>query len=204
MMFTQLEKIEQKRLMKKGADHYTVEVSNDITKETQIVSLYAESEEHAIMLSRRLSKRSENNLMTDLNFNLKEIKDNKLGLILPWKDPVNKRSVNTAIKMPLKRSKNIVKDILVAAKGTNSIEVSSLTDEQLLAMKTSCLKNNFVSLMLLIVGIYIYFSASTDGVNILSIALCAVVSITTYIKTRRASQIIKIEEITREHLWKNN
>lgn len=200
-MFTQIEKMEQGRLRKAGANLYTIDVTNDSTNETIEVKVFSESDSDALLLARRISKRTERTLLEDLNFDIREIKDNKLGLLLPWKDPVNKRSVNTAIRLPLNRSKNLIVDIMKATKGKNTIHTSELDDVQLSEMKSACMINNFISLILLIVGFYIYFNAAEGQSYSLSVALCFVVSITTYIKTRKSLAIIKIEEISRQHIW---
>lgn len=200
MIFTQIEKIEQKRLNKAGADIYSVNVENEVTGKVIDIDVYAESEDDALMLARRVSKRTERDLFKDLNFDIREIKNNKAGLFLPWKDPVNRRSVDKAIIMPLKRSKNIIRDIVAATNGANKIKINNMTNEQILEMKTACLKSNFVSLILLIVAIYIYFIGSGENVNYLSVGLCLVVSVTSYIKTRKTMAIIKVEEITRQHI----
>jgi hypothetical protein len=199
-MFTQLEKREQKRLKSANADLYTIDVSNEATQGLVEVKVYAESEGDAILLARRISKRTERDLLTDLNFDIREIKQNKLGLILPWKDPVNKRSVNSSIKMPLKRSKNIIKDIISASTGRNRISVAELSQKQILDMKTACMKSNFVSLILFIAGIYILIVSSPENMNFLSAGLCLVVSITTLVKTRKSMEIITTEEVSRNNM----
>lgn len=196
MTFTQIEKMEQRRLKKSGADLYQIAVENEKTNETISIGLYAESPDDALLLARRISKRSERNLMKDLNFDFREIKQNKWGLILPWKDPVNIRSVDKAINMPWKRSKSMIRDIVTASTGKNKIDVNELSDKELLEMKTANVKNNFVSLLFLVIGLYIYFTGSSH----LSAGLCLTYSVTTYIKTRNAQQVIKQVEITREHI----
>ncbi|MFT6778535.1 MAG: hypothetical protein ACJAV1_002475 [Paraglaciecola sp.] len=204
MIFTQIERIEQNRLRKAGAAIYTVNVENESTGKEIDLDIYAECEDDALMLARRVSKRSERDLFKDLNFDLSEIKNNKAGLILPWKDPVNRRSVNQAINMPLKRSKNIIRDIVAAATGTNTIKITELSNDKILEIKTACLKSNFVSLILFIVAIYIYFIGSGENINYLSVGLCLVVSLTSYVKTRKTMAIIKVEEITRHHIRKDS
>jgi len=203
MKLTQLEKIEQLQLKKNRKELYSIDVSNEITGTTLQLDLYANTSEDALLLARRISKRSEKSFITDINLNLTEVKNNKLGLILPWKNPVNKRSVNAAIKMPLKRSFSLIKDISLATKGSNQIQMSTLTDEALQKMKTTCLKHNFVSLLLLFVGVYIYFVGASDTTNNLSVMMCLVVSVTNFIKTRKAQQLIVIEQITRNHIKVN-
>jgi hypothetical protein len=204
MKLTQIEKIEQNRLRKKRADIYTVEVENEVTKESITVDLYANSSEDALILARRISKRSEKDMLQELSFDLREIKQNKLGLIFPWKDPVNQRSVKNAINMPLKRSKNMIRDIVSSTKGRNIIHVDELSADDISKMKTTNVKTNFVSLILFVVAIYIYFIGSGENTNYLSVALCLVVSVTSFIKTHKAKSIIETYEITNEHIRNSN
>lgn len=196
MIFTQIERIEQNSLKNSGAKFYQIDVENEKTQKTIHVNLYANSEEEALLLARRISKRSERNLFKDLNFDFREIKQNKLGLILPWKDPVNIRSVDKAINMPLKRSKNMIRDIISASNGLNQIDVNKLKNDEIQTMKTANVKSNFVSLLFGVIGVCLYFT----GASHLSTSLCLVFSLITYIKTRNAQQIIKQVEITREHI----
>ncbi|MFT7006666.1 MAG: hypothetical protein ACJAXJ_001174 [Colwellia sp.] len=196
MTLTQFEKIEQRRLKKLGANLYQIDVENEKTKETIDIELFAESQENALLLARRISKRSERNLFKDLNFDFREIKQNKLGLIFPWKDPVNIRSVDKAININLKRSKSMIRDIVSATNGNNQIDVNELSDNNLQKMKTANVKNKFVSLLCFVIGLYLFFNGSSH----LSTGLCLVFSLITYIKTRNAEQIIKQVEITREHI----
>lgn len=200
MMFTKIEQIQQKRLAKNHAPLYTIEVTNEATQETIEIGIYAVTEEDAILLAKRISKRSERSLVKDLNFDIREIKDNKLGLFLPWKDPVNIRSVNDAVKMPLKRSKNLLKNIFEAAKGKNIIHLDELDERQLENLKTACMKSNYVSLILLMIAVYIYALGSGDNINYWSIALCITVAITSYIKTRTTYSLIKQVEIQRNYI----
>lgn len=204
MHLTQIEKLAQRRLRKAKADLYSVDVVNENTGDTISLELYADSEHEAILLGRRISKRTERSLLKDMNMDLSEMKDNKLGLVLPWKNPVNQRSVEKSITMPLKRSKSIVKDILAASRGTNCIDVTQLDTQELEKMKTSCLKNNFVSLIFLFIACYVFYITYNSNPLNLTVILCLVMAITSRIKTSKAEQIIKQEEIQRKYLEGNS
>lgn len=200
MRLTLVERLQQKRLERNDATIFTVQVENEFTQKKMEINLYAESEEDAILLARRVSKRSERNLVKDLNFDISEIKDNKLGLIIPWKDPVNIRSVNDAVKMPLMRSKSLFNHTVSAIKNKNTINLDALDENETDSIKTACFKSNFVSLILLLISVYIFFIGSGSHVNYWSIALCLTASITSYIKTKTTLSILKQVEITRHHI----
>lgn len=191
-MLTLIEMIEQRRLMKSDADIYDVVLtitlpdgkSKDIT-----YSVYAETESDAYELGMKLRFREQEKInegattIDRLGLNILEMKDKKLGLIFPWKDPVYKRSFSRGSRLPILRAKAQSKAIWQLLLGDhNKILKDEMDDSKINKLIVGCIKSYFVcGALLLIIAYSAFTNISSDRHSLYVVSAILASSIYTFI-----------------------
>lgn len=129
-MFTLIEKYEQRKFKKNGKPSYQITIKLIVGPDKFIhkeYDIFASNEDEALEIGERLRFREQekidegDTLIDRLGLNFKEIRNNKLGLILPWKDPVNKRSISRGMRLPALRAFQTIKVLKKAASKNYSV-----------------------------------------------------------------------------------
>lgn len=174
-MLTLIEKFEQRKLAKRGAELYTITYSitsphgKEISAETEV---YASSQEHADELAFRIKSRKQEeinegeSIYARLGLDAREILNHKLGLFLPWKDPVYKRSIVRGIRLPALQLRSLMLTLKDSATRTNnSITKEQLTDDEMKSLLAKSLLGYFSSLVIILVGLMCLWNAIQVGLN---------------------------------------
>jgi hypothetical protein len=172
-MLSLIESAQQIYLKKKGANEYPLILTvlgKGGEKLKYEIMVFAYDEEEALglgeVLQKRLTEKAlSKGLMYDLGLNVTDIKDNKLGLILPWKNIVLKRSLNNGVALPMRRSYSMLRQIGVNVKSFKKIPLISLTEEQIKNRQKKCVYSFFVNSGLLLMALILMLQAvfSTTG-----------------------------------------
>ena len=129
---TLIEIIEQKKYKADGCDLYDLRIENPLGGSPIPMKLYAPNDNDAKELGGRVYLRIVSSIKTPLKrefgLDFTEFKDNKLGAIIPWRNPIIRRSVKNSIHAPSLRSKAIWQQITKAIK--HKPEKSTSVDDQ--------------------------------------------------------------------------
>lgn len=168
-MLNLFERIQQHKLMKANADVYDVVLTitlPDASEKDITYSVFAESEEDAYELGNKLRFREQEKInegsgtIDRLGLNILEMKNNKLGLIFPWKDPVYKRSISRGTRLPILRAKAQSRAIIqLLMDNHTTINRDELDKSELNKLIIGCVKSYFICAALLII---IGYSAITN------------------------------------------
>lgn len=173
-MLTIIEKMQQRSLKKQGAliypVTYKVQMKNG-TVSDHTVHIYANNKEDAQDLGNKIQLRATENInsggaLADWGFNVKhDLKSSKLGAIVPWLNPVNKRSYSNGIKQPARRALESLKSLRYYATTQRTIEQSELNREQINRHLTKTVYSMFTTFAMAVMGVYLLIKAfmSNDG-----------------------------------------
>ena len=178
-MLSLVEKVQQSKYQKSGCKKYQLDIG--VTDENQVITeetieLYAPDEEIAIEIGKRIQyrltnkKRNNENTLMDWGFDLRDIKTNKLGLVLPWKNIVVKRSMQRATSLPISIFKSSAKELVKSLKGKNTFKKSELDRGSINKQIKISTYYQCSSTILFILGLYFvyeYLSSSTYPLNLL-------------------------------------
>ncbi|MDI4652587.1 MULTISPECIES: hypothetical protein [Pseudoalteromonas] len=188
-MLNFFEMIEQRRLKKSDADIYDVVLTitlPDGKKKNITYSVYAETENDAYELGNKLRFREQEKIdegattIDRLGLNILEMKDNKLGLIFPWKDPVYKRSFSRGSRLPMLRAKAQSKAIVQLLLGDHKkILKDQMDDSKINKLIVGCIKSYFICGSLLLIIAYSAFTNISAGRHSLYI-VCALLASSLY------------------------
>jgi len=148
-MLSLLEKAQQRHLKNRGSNEYplTLTVVNKngehiVNEITIFANDEVEARDFGSIIQKRLQvKTLSKGFLYEWGLSLSDIKNNKLGLILPWKSIVLKRSINNGVAIPLKRSLSMARQISVNVKSFKKIPLSSLSNKEI----SNRLKNSVYS-----------------------------------------------------------
>lgn len=162
-MLTLIERMQQRLLKRKNALLYPITYFVKIQGDEEVefsTSIYAANEQDAKSLAIKMQARAESKIkqggeLAQWGFDLSEVKSNKLGLVLPWKDPVNKRSLNNGVKLPALRALATLRSIKYYATKQSVINKTDLSREQINDHLSKTVYSCFATTILLVIACYL-------------------------------------------------
>lgn len=182
-MFTLFEKYEQRKFQRDGKPSYQVTIKL-ITGSDKFsykeYNIFANNEDEALEIGERLRFREQekldegHTLIDRLGLNFKEMRNNKLGLILPWKDPVNKRSISRGMRLPALRAFQTIKVLKKAAtKDYSVLNREHLNRDDINKKIVDCVKGYiFCSFIALFATYTLAINLLSESVNIAYWFIC--------------------------------
>lgn len=174
--------INQKRLKIKGADLYTVAYQVEVEDEliTNEVQIYSESDELAQELGEKIQFRiQEKNkegrtLLQRLDISPKDLWDNKLGILLPWKDPIYKRSLHRGSRLPALRFRAQFNNLRsVTFKNPSSLNISDHSKDDIDALIQKCIIGYFCTAIIFVIFLFCLFNAFQSNSNNIGVFIIA-------------------------------
>jgi len=176
-MLSLIEKAHQKYLKSIDSNEYPLTLKVMSKPDEFIdyeINVFATNEDEArhlggIIQKRLVEKTNSKGTLYDWGFNLGDIRGNKLGLILPWKNIIIKRSVNNGIVLPLKRSASMVGQICSNLKSFKKIPLNSLSNDQIKSRIRKCIYSFFINVAMLLMAIILMVQAIMSDTGFISV-----------------------------------